>query len=75
MINEEVLLRAKDDRNILHTKRRWKANWIGHFLRKNCLTKHVIEGKIEEKAEVVERRGRRCKQLVDDFKKLEGTGS
>jgi hypothetical protein len=24
-----------------------KANWIGHILRRNCLLKHVIEGKIE----------------------------
>jgi hypothetical protein len=23
-----------------------KVNWIGHFLRRNCLLKHVIEGKI-----------------------------
>jgi hypothetical protein len=24
-----------------------KINWIGHRLRRNCLLKHVIEGKIE----------------------------
>jgi hypothetical protein len=24
-----------------------KENWIGHILRKHCLLKHVIEGKIE----------------------------
>jgi hypothetical protein len=24
-----------------------KANWIGHILRRNCLLKHVIEGKLE----------------------------
>jgi hypothetical protein len=45
--NEEVLHRVKEERNILHTIRRRKANWIGHILRKNCLLKHVIEGNLE----------------------------
>ena len=30
-------------------------NWIGHILRGNCLLKHVIEGKIEERIEVTGR--------------------
>jgi hypothetical protein len=30
--NEEVLLRVKEQRNILHEIRKWKANWIGHIL-------------------------------------------
>jgi hypothetical protein len=34
----------------------------------NCLLKHVNEGKIEVKMEVPGRRGRRCKQLLDDLK-------
>jgi hypothetical protein len=41
--NEEVLHRVKEDRNIVHTIKRRKANWIGHILRRNCLLKHVIE--------------------------------
>jgi hypothetical protein len=45
--NEEVLHRVKEERNILHTIIRRKANWIGHILRRNCLLKHVIEGKLE----------------------------
>jgi hypothetical protein len=46
--NEEVLRGIKDDRSILHTsKRRKKDNWMGHMLRKNCLLKRFIEGKIE----------------------------
>jgi hypothetical protein len=45
--NEEVLHRVKEQRNIVHTTNRRKANWIGHNLRGNCLLKHVIEGKIE----------------------------
>jgi coproporphyrinogen III oxidase len=43
--NEEVLQRVKEERNIVHTVKRRKANWIGHILRRNCLLKHVIEGK------------------------------
>jgi hypothetical protein len=45
--NEEVLHSVKEARNILHTTKRRKANWIGHILRRNCLLKHVIEGKLE----------------------------
>ena len=37
--NEEVLLRVNEQRNILHEIRKWKANWIGHILRRNCLLK------------------------------------
>jgi hypothetical protein len=37
-------------------------------LRRNCLLKHVIEGKIEGRIEVTGRRGRRRKQLLDDLK-------
>jgi hypothetical protein len=41
--NEEVLLRVKEQRNILHDIRKRKANWIGHILRRNCPVRHVIE--------------------------------
>jgi hypothetical protein len=66
--NEEVLDRVKEERNIVHTIKRRKANWIGHILRGNCLLKHVIEGKLEERIEMTGRRGRRCKQQPDDLK-------
>ena len=75
MRNEEVLHWENGNSNILHTVRRWKANCIGHFLRKNCRLKHAIQRKVGERVEVVERRGRRYKQLLDDFKNLENTGS
>jgi len=45
--NEEVLLRVKEQRNILHEIRKRKANWIGHILRRNCLLHRVIEGKVK----------------------------
>ena len=45
--NEDVLLRVKEQRNILHEIRKRKANWIGHILRRNCLLQQVIEGTIK----------------------------
>jgi hypothetical protein len=66
--NEEVLHRVKEERNIVHTIKRWKANWIGHIVRRNCLLKHVIEGMLEGRIEMTGRRGRRRKQLLDDLK-------
>jgi hypothetical protein len=45
--NEEALLRVKEERHVLHIIKRRKTNWIGYMLRRNCLLKHVIEGKIE----------------------------
>jgi hypothetical protein len=65
--NEEVLHRVKKERNILHTIQRRKANWIDHILRRNCLLKHVIEGKLERRIEMTGRRGRMRKQLLDDL--------
>jgi hypothetical protein len=53
--NEEVLLRVKEQRNILHETRKRKANWIGHILGRNCLLQRVTEGKIQERIEVTER--------------------
>jgi hypothetical protein len=44
--NEHVLLRVKEQRNILHEICKRKANWIGHILRRNCLPQQVTEGKI-----------------------------
>jgi len=44
--NEEVLIRVKEQRNILHEIRKRKANWIGHILCRNCLLQRVIEGTI-----------------------------
>jgi hypothetical protein len=57
---------------ILHEIRKRKANWIGHILRRNCLIKQVIEGKIKEEMEVTRRRGRRRKKLLDDLKERRG---
>jgi len=68
---EEVLLRVNEQRNIQHEIRKWKANWIGHILRRNCLLQQVIEGKIKGQIEVTRRRRRR-KKLLDDLKDRRG---
>jgi len=70
--NEEVLLRVKEQRNILHEIRKWKANSIGHILRRTCLLQRVIEGKIQGEIEVTGRQGRRRKKLLDDLKERRG---
>ena len=67
-----VLLRAKEQRNILHEIRKRKANWFGQILRRNCLLKRVIEGKIKGGIEVTGRRGRRRRKLLDDLKERRG---
>ena len=46
-VRNEVLLRVKEQRNILHEIRKRKANWIGHILRRNGVLQRVIEGKIK----------------------------
>jgi hypothetical protein len=70
--NEEVLLRVKEQRNILHEISKRMANWIGHILRRNCLLQGVIERKIKRGIEVTGRRGRRRKKLLDDLKERRG---
>ena len=71
--NEEVLHTIKEERNNLHTKKkkRRKANWIGHILRRDCLLKHVIEGKIQDGTEVTGRLGKINMELLDDLKEIE----
>ena len=70
--NEEVLLRVKEQRNILHEIRKRKANWIGHIMRRNCFLQRVIEGKIKGGIEVTGRRGRKRGKLLDDLKERRG---
>jgi hypothetical protein len=58
-IKKEVLHRGNEERNILQE------------LRRNCLLKHVTEGKIESKR----RRGRRPEKLWMTFRKRDDTGN
>jgi hypothetical protein len=70
--NEEVLLRVKEQRNILQKISKRKANWICHILRRNCLLGQVIEGKIKGGIEVTGRRERRSRKLLDYLKERKG---
>jgi len=54
----ELLQRVHEERNILHTT--------------NCLLKHTIVGKIVGRIEVMGRRGRRHRQLLNDLQKNRG---
>jgi len=58
----------EDERNIVQTIKRRNANWTGHTLCRNCLAKHIIEGKIEGRIEETGRWGRRRKQLLGGLK-------
>jgi len=70
--NKDVLLRVKEQRNILHKIRKRKANWIGHILRQNYLLQRVTEGKIQGRIEVTGRLGRRRMKLLDNLKERRG---
>jgi len=70
--NEEVFLRVNEQRNIIHEIIKRKANWIDHILRRNCLLKQVIEGKIKGQIEVTRRQGRRRRKVLDDLKDRRG---
>jgi len=70
--NVEVLLRVNEQRDILHEIRKRRANWIGHILRRNCLLKRVIEGKIKGGIAVRGRRGRRRRKLLEYLKDSRG---
>jgi hypothetical protein len=70
--NEEVLYGGKGEREKLQVVKRKKANWIGRILRRKCLIKHVVEGKIEGRREVTGGRGTRRKQLLYDLEEKRG---
>ena len=46
--------------------KRKKSIWIGHNLRRKCLLKHIIEGKIEG----TRGRERRYKQILEHLKEI-----
>ena len=49
----------------------WEPNWFD-ILRRNCLLKHVIQGKTGGGIEVTKRQGRRRKHLLDGLKETRG---
>jgi hypothetical protein len=60
-----------EEKSTVQTVKRRKTNWIGHMLRRNCLLKHVIEGKIEGRIEVTGRRGSSLSSYCMTLKKGE----
>jgi hypothetical protein len=69
-VKNGVLHGVKEERNILRTLKRRKANWISRILRRNCVLKHVIEGNVEGTIEVTGGRG--SNQLL---REQEGNGN
>ena len=66
-VRNEVLQRVEEERIIVQIIQ--EGRLIGLFtLCRKCHLKHVIEGKIEGRLEVLGRRGRRHKWLLNDLK-------
>jgi hypothetical protein len=66
--NKEVLHRVKEKRNVLHTIRRRKANWIGRIFRRNCILKHITARKVDGGIQMTGRQKIRRNQLLGDIK-------
>jgi hypothetical protein len=60
--------------NGLHTIRIRMASRIGHSLYWNCLLKHVIEGKIEGRIQVMGKEEEDLRSYWITLRKLEATG-
>ena len=67
-IQDARCLKVNEERNILRTIKRRKADWIGHICRRNCRLKYSIEGRLEG----TRRRGRRRSHLLGDIKETRG---
>jgi hypothetical protein len=71
-VRNEVLQWVKEETNILLKTNIKKTELFSHISRRNCLLKHITEGKIRGRIEVTGRWGRRSKKLLNDSK--ENTG-
>ncbi|XP_069675057.1 E3 ubiquitin-protein ligase Topors-like isoform X2 [Periplaneta americana] len=47
--NEAVLERVSEERMMLKLIRKRKRNWLGHWLRRNCLLKDALEGTVNRR--------------------------
>jgi hypothetical protein len=66
------ITKSEEETNILQIIKARKANCFGHTLRRNCPLRHVVEGKLEARIEVKERRGRRRNKLLNHLKETRG---
>jgi hypothetical protein len=64
---------VKEERNILSTANRRKANRIIHILCRNCLLKRVIEGRIDGEHKWREYEKEEVSSYWMTFRKTEGT--
>ena len=62
--NAVVLERVGEGRIMLELIKKRKRNCLGHWLRRNCLLKDALEGKLNGKKV----RGRRRYQMIDKIK-------
>ena len=63
MKNAVVLERMGEGRIMLELIRKRKRNWLGHWLKRNCLLKDALEGMVNRKMV----RGRRRYQMIDNI--------
>ena len=61
--NAVVVQIVGEGRIMLELIRKRKGNWLGHWLRRNCLLKDALEGMVNGKKV----RGRRRYQMVDNI--------
>ena len=61
--NAVVLDRVGEGRIMLELIRKRKRNWLGHWLRRNCLLKDALEGMVNGK----KIRGGRRYQMIDNI--------
>ena len=64
--NDEVLAMVGEKRTITGVIRKRKRNWLGHWLRRNCILRDIIEDMVEGKRG----KSRRRLQLIDDILEL-----
>ena len=61
--NAALLERVGEGRIMVELVRKRKRNWLGHWLRRNCLLKDSLEGMVNGKKV----RGRRRYQIIDNI--------
>ena len=61
--NAVVLERVREGIVTLELIKKWKKNWLSHWLRRNCLLKDALEGMVNRK----KIRGRRRYQMIDNI--------
>ena len=63
--NVVVVERVGEGRTMLELIKKSKANWLGHWPRRNCLLKDALQGMVNGKR--VHRRRRRRNQMIDSI--------